>query len=175
MLIWIVIALAACNVVFAAIAFRRVFLAKPRTTEIAIGTGAPNGLASALMPGPRGHEPVEFRNAPMQLPVVQPAPVKRECGSCEHFDVELGQREMRRNPAFAAAMHTVPPWRMGRVLKHDENGDPLPMDQQGISARELALDWSDMGACTCPAQGEPTVRAKVDSCEHFAPKLKVVA
>lgn len=80
------------------------------------------------------------------LPVVQ-APAVVSCTSCGSFDLASGQRELQAHPPFWAASQSVPPWRMGRVLKKDADGADLPFDQQGIDPALLEATWAEAGLC----------------------------
>lgn len=79
------------------------------------------------------------------LTVLPTAPAS--CASCMRFDLTAGQRELSSHPPFWAAAQSVPPWRMGRVLKKDDDGADLPFDQQGIDPALLEMTWSQAGLC----------------------------
>lgn len=104
-------------------------------------------------------EPATIAPPKRALPVIN-------CSSCAHFDFALGQREMERNPVMMAAGHHIPPWRMQRVLKTDENGAHLPIEEQGIDKKVLALDWRDFGACMHHRE----LRARGDTCPMHTPR-----
>lgn len=101
-------------------------------------------------------------NAPIKLPVVQAPP---SCGRCAHFDLAAGQREMQKQVPFWAAAQSIPPWRMGRVLRKDDKGNDLPFAEQGIDPALLELTWEEGGVCK--HHGE--IRFAPTSCEAFTP------
>jgi len=102
----------------------------------------------------------------VHLPIAQAAP-STTCSSCAHFDLDLGQREMKRVPPFWMAAQTVDPWRMGRVLKADADGAPLPFDQQDLDPKLLELTWDEAGAC----KSHREIRfARQPNCERYTPK-----
>lgn len=76
---------------------------------------------------------VEVESAVVKLPVVAP---KTTCATCMHFSLEAGQDEMRRNPAFMAALQVLPLWKMSRPREIEWHPAYAPLDKKLRAAIE---------------------------------------
>lgn len=69
-------------------------------------------------------------------------PSKRKCGNCAHFDLEEGQRGLRKLGVFAAVIDQISPAQMAASKSHAEAPDPVAMKPMPRGVR-----WEDFGAC----------------------------
>lgn len=86
---------------------------------------------------------------------------KRQCGNCEHFDLEEGQQARAKSGIFAQVTEVVPPSRVSGSIKEGEEyvppEKPMPRNMKwehfGMcmqEEREGTLIWA---GDTCPSWG----------------------
>jgi hypothetical protein len=107
-----------------------------------------------------------------------PPPEERRCGTCAHFDLELGQQVRELHVPFREASNVIPPWKMGRVAgsASDTNSNSGSNSESGgvpydVPVEVLRLSWRDLGACVHPSRGRRGMLLfPIDSCDDWEPR-----
>jgi len=77
---------------------------------------------------------------------------RRRCGNCKHFDLEEGQRGLRKMGVFSAVIDQISPAQMAASKSHADEPDPVAKAPMPKGVR-----WEDFGACQHNAHDDAAV------------------
>ena len=90
---------------------------------------------------------------------------QKQCESCRWWDHAEGQAARASHAPFDAVTRHVSVQEMARTPKLDDEGNPLPAEEQPPSNIPSKVSWDDLGACMHPDHHEGTFR--VYSCDDW--------